>query len=96
MLGADSEFVNKFFQARKYWDINIGQWVAQGKTSCPLHMGKHSAPHKAGTTMLSNLRPTFWHWIQRLLALSHDLPFLAVKELPQVQQIANLFVDHVL
>ena len=31
MLGADSEFVNKFFQARKYWDINIGQWVAQGK-----------------------------------------------------------------
>ena len=30
MLGTDSEFVNKFFQARKYWDINIGQWTAVG------------------------------------------------------------------
>ena len=30
MLGTDSEFVNKFFQARKYWDINVGQWVASG------------------------------------------------------------------
>ena len=30
MLGTDSEFVNKFFQARKYWDINIGQWTATG------------------------------------------------------------------
>ena len=36
MLGADSEFVNKFFQARKYWDINVGQWVAQGATSTPV------------------------------------------------------------
>ncbi|KAL0034721.1 hypothetical protein WJX77_003856 [Trebouxia sp. C0004] len=30
MLGTDSEFVNKFFQARKYWDINMGQWTAVG------------------------------------------------------------------
>jgi hypothetical protein len=33
MLGTDSEFVNKFFQARKYWDINIGQWTAVGAVS---------------------------------------------------------------
>lgn len=33
MLGTDSEFVNKFFQARKYWDINIGQWTAVGTVS---------------------------------------------------------------
>lgn len=31
MLGTDSEFVNKFFQARKYWDISIGQWTATGE-----------------------------------------------------------------
>lgn len=31
MLGTDSELVNKFYQARKYWDINIGQWTAQGE-----------------------------------------------------------------
>lgn len=30
MLGTDSEFVNKFFAARKYWDINVGQWTASG------------------------------------------------------------------
>jgi len=33
MLGTDSEFVNKFFQARKYWDINVGQWTAVGMIS---------------------------------------------------------------
>lgn len=32
MLGTDSEFVNKFFAARKYWDINVGQWIASGQT----------------------------------------------------------------
>lgn len=33
MLGTDSEFVNKFFQARKCFDIHMGQWtVAGGKT----------------------------------------------------------------
>lgn len=31
MLGTDSEFVNKFFSARKYWDINVGQWTASGQ-----------------------------------------------------------------
>lgn len=36
MLGTDSEFVNKFFQARKYWDINVGQWTAVGTLSTPL------------------------------------------------------------
>ena len=30
MLGTDSDFVNKFFAARKYWDINVGQWTASG------------------------------------------------------------------
>lgn len=35
MLGTDSEFVNKFFAARKYWDINVGQWTASG--GAPLH-----------------------------------------------------------
>ena len=30
MLGTDSEFVTKFFAARKYWDINVGQWTASG------------------------------------------------------------------
>ena len=30
MLGTESEFVNKFFKARGYWDINIGQWTAKG------------------------------------------------------------------
>ncbi|KAL3148036.1 hypothetical protein ABBQ38_014326 [Trebouxia sp. C0009 RCD-2024] len=30
MLGTDSEFVNKFYAARKYWDINVGQWTASG------------------------------------------------------------------
>lgn len=36
MLGTDSEFVNKFFQARKYWDINVGQWVASGTAAARL------------------------------------------------------------
>ena len=31
MLGTDSEFVNKFYAARKYWDINVGQWTASGQ-----------------------------------------------------------------
>lgn len=35
MLGTDSEFVNKFYAARKYWDINVGQWTASGQTHTP-------------------------------------------------------------
>ena len=31
MLGTESEFVSDFFKARKYWDINIGQWTAKGE-----------------------------------------------------------------
>ncbi|KAK9786505.1 hypothetical protein WJX73_006546 [Symbiochloris irregularis] len=29
LLGADSEFTSKFYQTRKYWDVNVGQWTAK-------------------------------------------------------------------
>ena len=64
MLGTDSEFVNKFFAARKYWDISVGQWTASGGASAVVHMlvkcpvvspCNHHGHHHASFGMLSVL-----------------------------------------